>query len=939
MSARVPPQVGDNQVVIALLAASMFAGPVFAKPVPWALNFAAAGDYCLVADINADAFADLIRVSPKGDAFIDVALNAAGMKSLLPQRANSNWGKDCQAACIGTVDDTPGSDVVGLFGDSVRLAGAFKDGGFKDQADWVKLPSKLARPHLSWCDGAIYAWDEPSGKAFKIVPSTKALTALKMPRGLVRLDAVIARGGHAALFTFADGRVMMADTAEGKPEGELGRVDKGAMLVTGNGWIFLDDPAAKTPTFVQRRLTSNYPASPEAWAAGDMDNDGDVDLVQFRFGSEAHSGSNVLLHRRISAKETDSDHDGLTNDEEAKLGTDPTNPDTDDDGLLDGWEVNGFRGLDLKGCDPKHIDVVCLVSRFTNTKKEMVDAQMKNIEGYYDSLGWKLHPIWIDDVYDADQKKPWWELRDKFLPAKWRGVAHWMQITPWGGGQADQLGDGGGCGGNEWALYATFIHEFGHQLGLSHEGFYQAAWCPTYPSMMNYGYSYGFEDDIKKIRYSDGALANFVMNERDLDETLPLPYEKVKFLEKGPYHYHLKANGVTTLIDWNWNGIFGEKHVRADVNYAYSTTAGRRDEVDHTWSAPWLFTHAKDAYALYAQHDVKADGKSDPSVGPDKPGRLMLRRLIKPYEWAKPINVSQPGRSIGVPPMNTQPVTGDPVAISYKGEIVAAYPAPKGIQVLWLNAEGANAESQTLEAAPATPSLGAYKGKLFLFEWSQATHLVRYRLLTKAHTFGEPQEIAGLTSTIPVSMAVDTAKNEIILGLAEDQDANRPSRWQIRRFIWDGKALAQQGEKEWIEGEKGGARGLSRCIVLYDEKGVTGMKGRLLYFGLGMTSEKTPWACAYVAQTVADKTVGGGWMVKRYYDEWTQSRSAPAAAWFAGDIIYAYRWVDGSQNDRDSLLHVAYNGTGIESAPMGDFNDIGFMRDFGIRHSILYLRQ
>ena len=76
-----------------------------------------------------------------------------------------------------------------------------------------------------------------------------------------------------------------------------------------------------------------------------------------------------------------------------------------------------------------------------------------------------------------------------------------------------------------------------------------------------------------------------------------------------------------------------------------------------------------------------------------------------------------------------------------------------------------------------------------------------------------------------------------------------------------------------------------------------------------------------------------------YRTEPTQSRSAPAACWFGNDILYAYRWVDGSQGASDNLLHVAYNGTGIEKEPMGDFDDIGFMRAFGIRHSILYMRE
>lgn len=41
--------------------------------------------------------------------------------------------------------------------------------------------------------------------------------------------------------------------------------------------------------------------------------------------------------------QTDKDFDGLTDEEEKKLGTDPLNPDTDGDGLLDGSEVKKFK--------------------------------------------------------------------------------------------------------------------------------------------------------------------------------------------------------------------------------------------------------------------------------------------------------------------------------------------------------------------------------------------------------------------------------------------------------------------------------------------------------------------------------------------------------------------------------------------------------------------
>jgi hypothetical protein len=930
--------------MLPLVAVLALAGPTFAKPVPWANGFAPAGSLAFAGDVNGDGFADLIRVHPSGDAFIDIAVNQQGMKSLVPQRANSNWGKDCQGACVANIDEQPGVDIVGLFkGDTLQLAHAFKDGTFKVEPEYIKLPSSLKTPHIAWTNDHLYVWDEGSGVGFKVAPKSKTAEAARLPKHVVRLDSVVSRGNHAALFTFADGKVSLGESPESGSDGELGKVEKGSVPAVANAWIFLDERATKTPNFVVERLESRYPGSPEAWAAGDMDNDGDEDLLEFRFGKEAHTGTNVLLHRRISANETDSDRDGISNEQEQKAGIDPFNSDSDGDGLLDSWETGEFRGLDMKalGCDPTRPDVICLISRFGNTKKETVDAAFKNITGYYDGLGWSIHPIFIEEVSDADMKRPWWELRDKFLPSKWRGVVHWMQVTPWGGGQADQLGDGGGCGGNEWSLYATFIHEFGHQLGLSHEGFYPAAWCPTYPSMMNYAYSYGYEDDIKKIRYSDGALKDFVMKETDLDEALPLPYDKVKFLERGPYHYRLKANGATTLIDWNWNGVFGEKHVRADINYAYSTTAGRRDEVGKVQAAPWTFVHNRNGYVLYAQQGVRADGKGDPSVLPDKPGWLLLRRLVKPFEWAEPIKVAEEG------------VTGDPVAISYKGELVVAYPSSKGVAVRWLKMNGdkvATNEITIVDDTASVPSLGIYKGRLFLFEWAPKEGYVRYRSLVKGHKFSEWAVAlsAGaypvvIKSTAAVSMAVDTLKDEVVLGLTEDQDAKTLNRWAIRRYkVRNGflepstpKPNEVNSEREWV----GGAAGKTRAIVLFDEKGLTGMKGRILFFGLGSTSIQTPWSCAYVAQTIADKSVNGGWMVKRFYDEWTQSRSAPGAAWFNEDILYAYRWADGSQGDRDNILHVSYNGTGIEDAVMGDFDDVAFIRDFGMRHSILYLRQ
>src|SRR6478735_7435387 len=72
--------------------------------------------------------------------------------------------------------------------------------------------------------------------------------------------------------------------------------------------------------------------APRALAA----NGGTTD-PQPAHGKDCASGRG---HHGCVATDPDSDGDGLTNSQEAGLGTNPNNPDTDADGLSDGAEVN-----------------------------------------------------------------------------------------------------------------------------------------------------------------------------------------------------------------------------------------------------------------------------------------------------------------------------------------------------------------------------------------------------------------------------------------------------------------------------------------------------------------------------------------------------------------------------------------------------------------------
>ncbi|HSH93705.1 MAG TPA: hypothetical protein VK968_06135, partial [Roseimicrobium sp.] len=749
-----------------------------APAVPWALGFAPVGRLPFAGDLSGDGRADLICVSPKGDAFVDTALTGDG-KCLVPQRSRSNWGKDLLAAAVGEFDSTKGVDVLATSdGQTLTLLSGYQGHEFKTSVEWVKLPTVVPVPHMVFSGGRLHVWAEKSGKGFSVDPVSRAVKDEAYPPGVKWMAW---EGGH-----------MFACKVNGEAwhDGKrVGIMKSGLPVLAGN--FFVDQVDKGAPANV---LALPQSGSPADWCAADIDKDGDLDLIETRYSDALH-GHATFLHRTVSPGETDSDSDGLSNAEEAKLGTDPLNPDTDNDSLVDSWEVGTYRDLDFKalGCNPRKVDLICLISPFEQMKEDHMKSQFAEITRYYaeveatnpdGSKGWAFHPVFLEKVKEEDQKKPWWELRDKFRPGKWKGIVHWMQITPWGGGQADQLGDGGGCGGGGWALYATFIHEFGHQLGLPHEGFYGAAWCPTYFSLMNYAYSYTFEDDIKKVRYSDGRLSEFTMKETDLSEVLPLPYEKIKFLEKAPYRYRLKQNGPTTLIDWNWNGVFGEQHIRADINYSYSTTAGRRDEVDKLQSAPWLFTHHGSAYALFARHTYPADVKTDPTVSPDKPGALYVRRLIEPYKWEDAKLIEAGG------------VTGDPVAISYKGRVLFAYPTRAGVVARWWDGRSMS-EPIILEAEGSrAPSVGVFRDRLLVATWNPADLKSSYRWWD-GKAFGKPQQFNFL-SRVPLGFAEDTLKGQLIVGLTQDQDKDRPSRWQIRRYTMSGDSLMER-QKEWIE--------------------------------------------------------------------------------------------------------------------------------------------
>lgn len=681
------------------------------------------------------------------------------------------------------------------------------------------------------------------------------------------------------------------------------------------------------------------------WVAADFNGDGKDDLMRAQRSGDRFDGDHVYVHYAFTGDEI----------EGAPFA------DNDNDGLLNSWESGSVRpgGLDLAaiGCSPRHSDLIVELQRIEDVPEDKLRSETEKVVKYYSSLpienldgskGIGLHPIFREAIPLKDSGKPWWELGDRYHPATHRGITHWMVVSNAGGGQSGQLADRGGCGSH--GFYATFLHEFGHQIGLDHTGYWGPAWCPTYPSLMNYAYNYQLNGKGEEISYSDGRLVSVVLRERKLSERLPLPSGEAAFLSGPPYHYRIEPTpkGKGTLIDWNWNGILGERGIAADINYGYSTNGGLRHTIGKTYTAPALVSYRKRGRprlllflgqlpegAALPPADATA---KEPSLSANQPGRLCLRL------WRGKDPTSDGPKWSEEFVVDPKDVTGDPSVTYFKGAIWVAYPTRTGVTLrrVTLGPKGSpiiGATAVIPSSQGVQPTLTPFGGRLALLLWRDAKTPVGFRFLSvKGETLTPHLEVnLEFTSTVPVGAVAGAVHREgpvLWIGLMQDQEGRFPGRWQVRRFVPDRLGVLRQAGQEWIGGEKGGERGSSRVMLLWEPDRALGPDGQLYFIACGLFGSTTPWSCHYIATRIADRTINGGWLTRRYYDEWTQSRSAPGACFFRGDIALAVRWFGNVHDAENDNLFVAFFGRGIESEPMGDFNDIGFIRDYGLVRSI-----
>ncbi|MBI5222808.1 thrombospondin type 3 repeat-containing protein [Candidatus Micrarchaeota archaeon] len=268
-------------------------------------------------------------------------------------------------------------------------------------------------------------------------------------------------------------------------------------------------------------------------------------------------------------KKIDSDHDGLKDIDEATYRTNPNNPDTDGDGLLDGWETvgvfkNGLKVVDLAsmGADPLKKDLFLEIDWMQNAnhshKPENNALQIvvnafakKNISLHIDLGQWgggnmiaeqtdaKWHKF--DDltdaeriVYEASNQYLFDIKRANFDPNR-IGIFRYAIFTHQKSGTSGQAE----LGGNLYVALpyqdtighkaGTLMHEFGHTLGLGHGGrmpselaYDNTHFKPNYRSIMNYHFQF---NGLPRNTTTGAVVSDYDYSEEqlsDLDENAGL---------------------------------------------------------------------------------------------------------------------------------------------------------------------------------------------------------------------------------------------------------------------------------------------------------------------------------------------------------------------------------------------------------------------------------
>ncbi|MFO0826687.1 MAG: hypothetical protein U0572_00935 [Phycisphaerales bacterium] len=733
---------------------------------------------------------------------------------------------------------------------------------------------------------------------------------------LVVADVVAEWPGREVIVAYGDDAVVFGSLDHGRFTQERPASDAVKSTLRGALSATIADGVVEPPPYEPS-------APPLLRFRADIDGDGRDDALTVFSATIPHAHRVVRLAVALHEGTGDSDGDGVNDERERELGSDPHDRDTDDDGLLDGWEVNGLpRGVGAGDgtLNPARQDVIVAVSRYEELDEATAHREVDKAKRLYaamptknpdGSTGITLHARWGTPVPKSGQGS-WWDVGGRELPASNRGIAHWMQITPGGGGQAQQTGDMGGSG----AHWAAFGHELAHQLSLSHEGDSSPAWCPLYPSLMNYAFNYSLGGDGEAIRFSDGRFRSVELREESLLEKLPFPYDEVKYLAAPPFRFTLKDNGDgTTLIDWNHDGHFDDQPVAADINYGGSTYCGTRRNVEIASAAP----------ALCVVGGVTYLSTVDP-----KCTAVSIRACEGDGQWAAPRAVPSSATRF------------DPVLVGLGDEGFVFFRTQRAWCVARFTRDAIDAPVELPELSTCDISACAFGGRVLIVTRDDADAL-RTCWFRWAPPNGEarltPPQPLDLSSHVPPGLAQIPGEARVLIATSAKNPAGHD--WCLRAS-WCSISSSAAGdalhvdESRWTRGEKSVNHCTTRPVVAY----------RALPDGHELNILHTGWfdgnglTTAWRTRRVGNAALDDGWLTCLLYDVWTQTRVSVAFVDGPQGAIYSYRWDPGDHGDmKVNMIQTAHNGWGIDKEPMRDFDDCAKISRWGIRHSILWMRR
>lgn len=284
------------------------------------------------------------------------------------------------------------------------------------------------------------------------------------------------------------------------------------------------------------------------------------------------------------------------------------NLDTDGDALLDSWEIYGYDynndgtidvNLPALGASPYHKDLFVEIDYMPGHKPNAT-VLARSVATFANAPyannpdkkpGIKLHNKVDSQVpHDNDLNPVWTDvdaIKATYFPLNRRAIYHYCLFAHgYGGGSSSGISRGipasdfivtlglWGVQDNDNAKTGTYVHEFGHNLGLTHGGTDHVNYKPNYLSIMNYFFQInGLYRGGSWGNYDYQRITPYTLNENSLYETNGVGTAangyRTKYYSPGGTERSSTSNKP---IDWTWNSTIDTSPVKVDLNKDGSRT-------------------------------------------------------------------------------------------------------------------------------------------------------------------------------------------------------------------------------------------------------------------------------------------------------------------------------------------------------------------------------